>query len=208
MVRPEHTALLLIDIQNDFTMPGGYFDKLGRETSSLRGVIPRVKTVLEAARRHRVMVIHAQLTLHPDFLSDSAASLRLHLRLTGTGENDPAETLVPYCIEGSWGWQIVDDLAPLPGEMTIRKNRSSAFIGTNLDMLLRANGIKTVCIGGLVSHGCVLATASDASFLDYNPVLLRDCIASNRPELHDAAMLIMTEVKDVTDGAEAINVWA
>ena len=207
LVNPKHTALLLIDLQNDFIMPGGYLDKLGRDTSTLRGIVERVRRILEVARRSDVPVVHVQMTLYPKFLSDSPAFLRARLLLTGCKDSSSVENLPPLCIEGTWGWQIVDELRPLPSEVVVKKHRPSAFIGTNLDMILRSNGIKSVTIVGVVTHGCVMATANDASFFEYYPILLRDCVASHKPELHEAAFLIMSQAKDLVDSEEVLEVW-
>lgn len=207
LVNPKHTALLLVDIQNDFIMPGGYADKLGDDLSAGQQIVPRVKRVLDAARRSGVLVVHIQMTYYNDYLAESPATLRHLLLRAGLKDSPSIEKLPVRCIEGTWGWKIVDDLAPLPNELVVRKHRASAFIGTNLDMLLRSNGIKTVTIVGVVTHGCVFSTANDAPIFEYYPVILRDCVATYKKELHDAALLIMGQARDVVDSSEVINLW-
>ena len=207
LVNPNHTVLLLIDLQNDFIMPGGYLDKSGSDTSTLQEIVGRVRRILEEARRCGVMIVHVQMTLYPKFLIKSPASLHELLLLTGCIESNAVEQLPQVCIEGTWGWQIVDELKPLPNEVVVKKHRSSAFIGTNLDMILRSNGIKSVTMVGVVTNACVMATANDASFFDYYPILLRDCIASHKPELHEAATLIMSQAKDLVDSEDVLKVW-
>ena len=208
LVNPKHTALLLIDLQNDFITPGGYLDNLGRDISRLRGIVERVGQVLEAARSYGIPVVHVQMTMYPKFLSDSSASMRGLLLRTGCMDSDSVDKLPPLCIEGTWGWQIVEELRPLPHEVVVKKNRPSAFIGTNLDIILRSNGMKCVTIVGVLTDSCVMATANDASFLGYYPVLLRDCVASHKQELHEAAFLIMSQAKDLPDSEEVLEVWA
>ncbi|MBI4334012.1 MAG: cysteine hydrolase [Chloroflexi bacterium] len=207
LVDPEHNALLLIDLQNDYVMPGGFSDKQGSETSAARQMVPQVKQVLEAARRHGVLRIHVQMTSYANSLSDSPASLRMQLLHMSYESNKPFKGLTRRCIENSWGWQIVEELTPLPDEIVIRKHRSSAFMGTDLDMMLRSNGIQTVTIAGVVTQGCVMATAKHAQLLDYYPVLLRDCIASHKATCHDAALLIMSSSMDIADSREVLDIW-
>ena len=206
LVNPKYTALLLIDIQNDYIMPGGTRDKLG-DSFELRQFVPHVKRVLQAARHSDVLVAHVQFTMHPDFAAESSASLRSRLLRRSYKSGDSIDKLVPYCIDGTWGWQIIDELAPLPNEIVIKKHRPSAFIGTSLDIILSSNGIKSVVIVGLVTHGCVLATVIDAQAFGYYPVILRDCVVSHKPVLHDAALLVMSGSKDLVDSRQVLEVW-
>jgi len=207
LVNPKYTALLLIDLQNDFIMPGGYLGKLGHDVSALHQIIPQVQTVLEAARRSGVLVIHVQMTTYPNCITESPVYLRARLLALGYKSGEYPERIPASCVEGTWGWQIVDELTPLPGEVVIKKSRFSAFIGTNLDIILRSNGIKSVAIVGVVTNSCVLATANDAPFFEYYPILLRDCLGSRKTELHDAAILIMSRGKDIVNSKEVIEIW-
>jgi len=125
----------------------------------------------------------------------------------GYNEGDSIKELQPAHIEGSWGWQIVDEVAPLANEVVIKKRRFSSFFNTNLDAILRSNGIQSLVIVGVVTNGCVLATANDATALGYYPILLTDCIASERLELHNAALLIMSNTKDLIDSKKVLEVW-
>jgi len=207
LVNPKHTALLLIDLQNDFIIPGGYIDKSGQDLSMVRQILQPVKRVLQAARKYSVLVVHVQMTVYTGSLADSPVSLRWRLRGPSHKGNGSTETLPRACIDGTLGWQIVDELAPLPNEVVVKKHRGSAFIGTNLDMILRSNAIKSVVIVGLVTHGCVLATAIDTPLFDYYPILLRDCVAGYEAELHDATLLIMSRTKDVVESTEVLEIW-
>ncbi len=206
LLDPKRTALLLIDIQNDYLMPGGYADKMGWDRSAFQLMVPRVKQVLETARRSRVLVIHVQMTFYDDFRTESPAYLHLRL-LRLTRQNITSIRPLPYCIDGTRGWQIVDELAPLPNEIVVKKNRTSAFVGTNLDMILRSNSIESVAIVGLASHACVMAAANDAPYFGYYPVVLRDCVADRLPEFHEAAFLIMSETKNIADSEDVIRIW-
>ncbi|MBI2853386.1 MAG: cysteine hydrolase [Chloroflexi bacterium] len=206
LVNPKHTALLLVDIQNDLVSPGGFEDKQGYDLSACRGIVPRVRRVLETARNKGVMVVHTQMTYFRQPVVDSPVLLRARLIRFGRPKGETGK-LHSLCIENTWGWQIVDELAPLQNEMVVKKNRFSAFHGTNLDIILRSNGIKTVVIAGVVTNGCVLAAVVDARALDYYPVILRDCVASDKRELHEASLVIMSYSYDVVDSKEVINLW-
>ncbi|MFC2016704.1 cysteine hydrolase family protein [Chloroflexota bacterium] len=203
---PGYTALLLIDIQNDYITRGGIRGGLG-DQFVLGQFVPNVKRVLEAARHSDILIVYLQFTMHPNFMAESPASLRGRLLRMGYKNGDSIDKLVPYCIDGTWGWQIIDELAPLPSETVIKKHRNSSFIGTSLDMILSSNGIKSVVIVGLVTHACVLATAIDAQSFGYCSIILRDCVISHKPMLHDAALLVMSESKDVVDSREILKVW-
>lgn len=205
LTEPKHTALLLIDIQNDYISPGGVWAKTG-EKFELGQFVPNVKRVLDSARRNGVMVVFMQFTTHPNFIEESPASLRGRLLRAGD-QNGKHGDLTSYCIEGTWGWQMIDKLTPLPGEFVLKKHRLSSFYGTSLDIILSSNGIKSIVIAGLVTHGCVLATVLDAQPMGYYPVLLRDCIVSHKPQLHDAALFLMSESKDVIGSKELLAVW-
>ena len=207
LVDSKHTALLLIDLQNDYFIPGGYGDKLGGDSSILHQIVPPTKRTLEAARCTGILVVHVQATYLPDHLAESPAYLRLQLLRTNYRSGTTFKGLPTRAIEGTWGWQIIDELTPLPNEIVVKKNRSSAFMGSNLDMILRSNGIRSVVIVGQTTDSCVLSTAKDAGFFDYYPILVRDCIASPRSKNHDAALIILSWDIDVVDSQELIEIW-
>jgi len=214
LVDPAHTALVVVDIQNDFCSPGGYFDKVGTDMSMIKLVPPRVKKVLESARRSGVLVVHIQHTLYPNNAASSGSFLRMgYIRMVlkqgeGAGASDQQPTPpAGVAQDGTWGWQIADEVAPGPGEIIVRKHRSSSFIGTDLDMILRTNEIKSVVVVGLVTEGCMGMTAIGAQFCDYYPVVLRDCVASGNCELHDAMLLILSHRMDVVESAEVTGIW-
>ncbi len=215
LVNPEYTALMLIDIQNHFCSPGGHYDKMGKDMSMLQQVPFRVKPVLEAARRYGVLVVHIQQTCYQRCMTDSGAWLRMIYKkrliegkTPGEIEESAALLLLGGPLEGTWGWREVDEIAPEPGEIIVKKHRSSAFVGTDLDMILRTNGIKSVVVVGVVTDGCVESTARDAQFFDYYSIVLRDCVATVAPEMHEAALFVMSGRLDVVDCSEVMKVWA
>ncbi|MFC1963677.1 cysteine hydrolase family protein [Chloroflexota bacterium] len=214
LVDPAHTVLLVVDIQNDFCSPGGYFDKVGTDMSMIKMVPPRVKKVLESARRSGILVVHIQHTLYPNNAASSGSFLRMgYIKMvmkqgesTEVADQQPAPP-AGVALEGTWGWQIADEVAARPGEIIIRKHRSSSFSGTDLDMMLRTNDIKSVVVVGLVTEGCMGMTAIGAQFCDYYPIVLRDCVASGNRELHEAMLLILSNRMDVVDSSGVLEIW-
>ncbi|MBI2853851.1 MAG: cysteine hydrolase [Chloroflexi bacterium] len=212
LVNPRHAALVLVDVQNDFVMPGGFVHRHGFDVSPLVQVVPRIKAVLDAARRAGGFVVHIQTTFYPDLVAESPAALHARLvrmGLKGIDVESPEKVLADcYCMKDTWGWKFVDELTPLPDEVVVQKHHGSAFIGTDLDLILRSNERKSLVIVGVVTQGCVMTTTDDAAFFEYCPVLLSDCVASQRPQLHEAALLIMSYTKYVTESSEVLRLWA
>ena len=180
-VHPRHTALLLIDMCNDFLDPRGKTaTRGGRSLEHARRVIPTMRTLVDAARQAGVLVVHAQHTTLPGNLSDSGPWLDARSRAT--------YSVTDLCVKGSWGQQIIDELAPAATDVLVEKYRYSAFAGTNLDLLLRSNGIKTVICAGVSTNVCVEATAREAFSADYYIVIPEDACGSWSPELHNATL--------------------
>jgi nicotinamidase-related amidase len=203
---PVHTALILVDMQRDFVEPDGAFASLGIDLSMYGQVRANLGGLLDAAREHGVLVVHLQNTALPDRISDSPAQIRFNLRM-----HQAARTEGPplrYTVPGTPGHEFIDELRPLPGELVVRKYRSSGFWGTNLEMLLRSNGIKTVVVGGCTTEGCVESTARDAMFCDYYVVIAEDCVGSDDREQHHASMLLMRHRFDIAVSASIQKTWA
>ncbi len=205
LVDAAHTALLLIDMQCDFVEPDGVFASMGVDVSMYSELRPALARLLEEARRSSVLVIHVQNRALPDRKSDLPAQIRFNLRMHKEYRGDGAA--LRYSVPGTRGHDIVADLAPLPDELVVHKYRSSAFFGTNLDLLLRSNAIKTVVIGGCTTEGCVELTARDAMFSDFYVVIATDCVASDDREQHEASMLLMRHRFDLANAQEISGVW-
>jgi len=206
LIDPAHTALVVIDMQHDFIDPDGLFGSLGIDLSMYKESRPRLAALLEAARRTRTTVIHLQNTALPDRMSDSPAQIRFNLRMhKDARRNQPP---LRYTIPGTPGHAFAKDFTPLESELVVRKYRSSGFWGTNLNMLLRSNGINTVVVGGCTTEGCVESTARDAMFNDYYVVIAEDCVASDDKAQHDASMLLMRHRFDIAPGDEIKRIWA
>jgi nicotinamidase-related amidase len=205
LVSPSHTALLLIDMQRDFVDPDGFFGSIGIDLTMYDETRPCLAELLQEARRRDVLVIHVQNTALPNRMSDSPAQIRFNLRMHEKARHGGPP--LRYTVPGTPGHEFVDELAPHGDELVVRKYRSSAFWGTNLELLLRSNGIQTVVIGGCTTEGCVESTARDAMFSDYYVVIADDCVGSDDKEQHDASMLLMNHRFDMASGAQIATVW-
>jgi nicotinamidase-related amidase len=202
-ILPEHTAVIVVDMQNDYVSLGGATHQRKGNIAPALEIVPRIKGLLTAARDVGALVILVQMTMDADLrcLSD-AEYLRRRVRW---GD-------VPCVVEGSWGHEIVPELAPQPRDLVVSKNRSSAFIGTNLDLLLRSNRILTTIVTGTVTNGCVNSTARGAMLHDYNVAVVSDCVASSDRELHDATLMLLRRQLELDDSVvpaqRIIDEWA
>lgn len=207
LVDPHHAALLVIDVQNDCCAPGGWFANRGADLTLYEEMLPRLKALIDAARAADILVVFVQATSLPNYRSQSPAQLLFEIRLR---ESYPSasDASFDFCRPGTWGHEFVEGIAPAKDDMVVQKHRSSAFAGTNLDLLLRSNEIKTIVATGCTTEGCVDSTIRDGGFLDYYPLAVRDCIASDNRALHEAGMLILEAYRAViTDSAELIRIW-
>jgi nicotinamidase-related amidase len=203
-ISPQHTALIIVDAQNDFCSPGGCFSQLkSADMEMTKSALERLAEVLAAARRARLMIIYTQAANPPSLIFKSPPDIARKLEYL-----NPDSPLI--CVEGEWGYQIVDELKPLPDELIIKKHRHSSFAGTPLDMLLRSNGIKTVIITGFSTERCVLATVTGAIANDYYVVVPEDCVASPYVEMHHAALTVISGNlcrEEMTDSRQIISLW-
>lgn len=198
ILAPEHTALLVVDAQNDFISPSGHFDRHGKDVVAMGRMLPRLRHLLEGARQRGIFRVFVQQTTLQGLNSDSPAWLYFKTR---DGKSPD------YTMDGTWGQEIVPELRPLPGEVIVRKFRPSAFLGTALHAILRHRGVKTVTIAGVITQGCVLATALEASFRDYYTVIAEDCVQSPSQEQHENALRFLRSRYDVVPHAEILQYW-
>ncbi len=205
IVDPIHSALLVVDMQRDFCSPGWAFDQLGADLSMYPEAIDRIAGLVASARESHVLVVFIQMTVLPDRLSESPAQIRFNLRLHRAKHDD--EEPLAYTRDGSMGQGFVPGLEPGPADLVVKKYRSSGFWGTNLDMLLRSNGIKSVVVTGCTTEGCVESTARDAMFNDYYVVIATDAVASDDPAQHEASMFLMSHRFDLAASEEIRSAW-
>jgi nicotinamidase-related amidase len=199
VLQPERCAVLVIDMQNDLIKPEGKIAKTGLDMSGMYRITPRCGDFIERARAAGVPVVHVQTTTLPDGASDSPSWIRAKGSMVREAD---------FCLEGTWGAEIAEECAPAPGEVVVTKHRSSAFRGTELDMILRSLGRETVVVIGEQTPGCVEATFRDAAYHDYYNVLVEDCVAAYDPEQHDASILIQRRRHDVCSAEQVFEIWA
>ncbi|MEO8969367.1 MAG: isochorismatase family cysteine hydrolase [Solirubrobacteraceae bacterium] len=205
LVDPGHTALVVVDMQRDFCTPGGAFDRLGIDISMYPSMVPRLVRLVEGGRAAGVRIVFVLMTVLPGRASESPAQIRFNLRM----HLDQAEgAALSYTANGSEGQQLIVELPAEDGDLIVTKYRSSGFWGTNLDMLLRSNGIQSVVMAGCTTEGCVESTARDAMFNDYYVVIAEDCVTSDDRAQHDASMFLMRHRFDIATSEQILGEWA
>lgn len=196
-VDPGHTAVLVIDVQNDFCAPGGYYDRTGAQLAGIHEMIPRLQRFLGEAREGAVPVIFVAAGYDAEYLS--GVHRERHLRRFGR--------VIPCCPSGTWGAEFFG-VAPGPGEPVIVKRRYSAFHGTDLDLLLRNRAIRTLVLVGVATNVCVETAARDAYMRDYYVVIVGDCTAARDAQVHRAALANVEANFGVVATADALaSAW-
>ena len=159
VVNPKTTALLVIDMENDFVAPGAPF-----EVKAAQKIMPTLKKLIGFCRQSGIKVIYTTHVHRPDG-SDMGRFADIY----------PAIVDRVGLVDGTKGIEIFDEIAPQAGEIVIKKHRYSAFFGTDLNMVLRGQGVDTVVVAGVTTEDCCHATARDAMFQDYKVLFLSDC---------------------------------
>jgi ureidoacrylate peracid hydrolase len=199
LIDPNSSALVVIDVQNDFCHPEGAFGRVGHDNSMMPDLAAGLHRLLAAARARQVFTVFVRATYDREVTSRPLAQHRRRLGL-----------LDSLCLEGTWGADWFGGVAPAgaPNEVVLTKHRFDAFQGTPLDLYLRSNGIRTVVVTGVVTSGCVESTVRDAFFLDYRVVVPHDGVAESARSNHEVALGVMKRsFATITSIDDVISTW-
>jgi nicotinamidase-related amidase len=177
------TAMIVIDMQNDFCSPKGWLAHIGVDVQPARQPIGPLNATLPALRKAGVPIIWVNWGNRPDKLNLSPSLLHVYKPTgVGIGLGDPLPAnKAPVLQKGSWAAAIVDGLKVGAKDIHVDKYRMSGFWDTELDSILRNLGVTTLLFGGVNADQCVLCTLQDANFLGYDCVLVSDCTATTSP---------------------------
>lgn len=194
-IDPAHTALVIVDVQNDYCDSRGVFGKQGSNLSMVENMILSLTELISHARKKRVPIIYIQ-TIHEASTDSSTWTNRL---------KDADQKGV--CRKDTWGAAFFQ-LVPQPEDIIVNKHRYSGFIHTRLDSVLRTLNIKTLLIAGISTNVCVESTARDGFMLDYDIVLLSDCTAAYSKEAHEMTLENIDQYFGAVSGSnQVIENW-
>lgn len=191
-----HSALLVVDMQNDFCRPGGFVDQIGGDLTGVERALPGIHSLLKAARSTGVVIVHIRSWFDLEYLNEP---MRERLKRLG---------VQPYCVRGTWGAEFIDELQPADGENVVEKHRYSAFFETDLDDLLRGLGVRSVVVCGTATNNCVDGTARDAFYRGYYVALPDEASCAPTDELHHYALATAHHAYSVRAGVpEIVATW-
>lgn len=178
------SALLVIDMQNDFCHRDGWLSQIGVDVSPARTPIEPLQQLLPALRSRQIPILWVNWGNRPDLLNISPALRHVYNPTgTGVGLGDPLPRRnAPVLTKGSWAAAVVDELQQKPEDIYIDKYRMSGFWDTALDSILRNLGKTTLFFAGVNVDQCVMVTLQDANFLGYDCILIKDCAATTSPD--------------------------
>jgi ureidoacrylate peracid hydrolase len=196
------TAVVVVDMQNDFASPGGMFDRAGIDITGVQSIVPNVSAILDAARHAGIVVVYLKMGFAPD-LADAgypdSPTWRKHVPLdVGADVTSPSGESSRILIRDCWNTEIVPELTPQAGDVVMYKTRYSGFFGTDLDEVLRSRGVQRLIVVGATTSVCVESTVRDAMFRDYHCLVVSDAtaepIAADSPRSNHEASLLTLEL--------------
>ena len=197
------TAVIVVDMQNDFGSSGGMFDRAGVDIAPIQKVVEPISRVLESARRAGIRIIYLKMGFRPDLSdagpADSPNRLKPSRMRYGDAMRAPDGTDGRILIRDTWNTEIVDGLKPQPGDIILYKTRFSGFYQTGLDNILKTLNARYLVVTGCTTSVCVESTVRDAMFRDYSCLLLEDCMAepignvgnNSARSNHEASLLVI-----------------
>ncbi len=208
----EKTAVIVVDMQNAFCKKDGMLDILGiLDETMVEQVIKTDKKLIDTSRRKGIKIIYLKMTYSPDLTDAGGPESPNYWKELGLiAMREHPEWKGRFLINGTWDWEIIDELQPLPGDEVINKSRYSGFVNTKLDEILKVQKIKYLIFIGLATNVCVESTLRDAFFHEYFPVLVSDGCGNLGPDFtQEATIWNVTEVfgwvttsRDLTEALE------
>ena len=192
LIRPQETALIIVDMQNAYASPGGYLDLAGFDISGAAPAIERIAEAAAAARAAGMQVLFFQNGWDADYVEAGGPGSPNWSNAMKTMRERP-ELQGKLLAKGGWDYELVEALPPQPGDIVIQKPRYSAFYNTNLDSVLRARGIRSLVFTGIATNVCVESTLRDGFFLEYFGVVLHDATHQAGPDFAQKASLYNIE---------------
>lgn len=183
---PANTALMVIDMQQDFLAPEGYFASMGYSTAAAQAIVPALCRVIETLRQMGFQIIYTREGHRPD-MADLTPMKRQRSANMGAAIGAPGP-LGQFLVRGQKGWDLIPEMSPQPGDIMLDKPGNGSFYGTDLDQILTAQGIQHLILTGVTTDVCVHSTLREANDRGYECLLLEDCCAAGNHELHQAAV--------------------
>jgi nicotinamidase-related amidase len=198
-VKPEHTVVMVQDSQNDFLHKDGLFRKQGIAQDASRLFEP-MANFLNEARAKKVWVLYSVFTNYADYSNLNDPQIR-------RGYPNSLDSSKHPVVEDTWGWQIVDEVKPQKGERIIRKNRNDTFIGTNLELILRSSGIKTIIHIGISIPNGILTSAWHAFNIGFFPVIPQDAAGAAIQSDEAEGWKLLRRCATITTTKEILEAW-